>query len=255
MPNNLIDAHCHLDFECFDNDRIQVIERAKQNHISDIIIPGTEKKYWSRIQRLCTQVNLHACYGLHPYWCDQHTLKDLVALEQMISNEMCVAVGECGLDYRPQQASKKAQLNFFKAQLNIASNAKLPVVIHSVRATEDIIKTLKNHSNLQGMVHGYSGSTEQARQLIDMGFYISIGGSVTFNNAKKVRETAKNIPLSALLIETDAPDQADIQHKNERNEPAFLINILKEISKLRDDEINVIAQQTRKNTQQLFSLK
>jgi len=255
MPHTIIDAHCHLDFECFDDDRIQVIKRAKQNHISDIIIPGTQKKYWSRIQRLCTQVDLHACYGLHPYWCDQHTLQDLVALEQIITNEICVAVGECGLDYRPQQADKKDQLNFFEAQLNIASNAKLPVVIHSVRATDDTIKTLKNYSNLRGMVHSYSGSLEQAKQLIDMGFYISIGGSVTFNNAKKIRETTKKIPLSALLIETDAPDQTDISHKNERNEPAYLINILEEISILRDDEINLIARQSRQNTQKLFGLK
>lgn len=254
MPNKLIDAHCHLDFECFDQDRAQVIERARENKISDIIIPGTQQAHWSRIQHLCTQQGLHACYGLHPYWCKQHTPDDLTALEQIIFNEKCVAVGECGLDFRPQQANKKDQLDFFLAQLDIAYNAKLPVVIHSVRATEDIIKTLKKFSGLRGMVHSYSGSFEQARQLIDMGFYISIGGNVTYNTAKKVRNTVKNIPLSALLIETDAPDQADSQHSNERNEPAYLINILKEISILRDDALNVIAQQTRKNAQQLFGL-
>ncbi len=259
MPTSIIDTHCHLDFECFDHDREQVLGRAEKNNLTDIIIPGTQKKYWHRIQHLCstqarTSLALHACYGLHPYWTEQHTHQDLTALESTIAQQNCVAVGECGLDYRSGQADRQQQRYYFEAQLAIAENADLPVVIHAVRATEDIIKILKQHPTSFGMIHSYSGSPEQAAQLIDMDFYISIGGQVTCDGATKIRHTATQIPLTSLLIETDAPDQPDNLHKGQRNEPAYLINVLTQIAHLRNIDQKILAQQTRRNTQKLFKL-
>lgn len=260
---SLIDAHCHLDFESFENDRSAVLQRAKENNISDIIIPGTEKIYWDRIKRLCMhqpseqppeQPKLHACYGLHPYWADKHDRQDLETLREYIETGQPVALGECGLDFRPQQADKKTQLYFFEAQLELAVNTQLPVVIHSVRATETVVKILKNHKTLNGMIHSYSGSVEQAKQLIDLNFYISLGGSVTYDNANKIKKVAKGIPLTSLLLETDAPDQPDQKNQGKRNEPAYLVNTLDVISELREESSEVIAMQTTANAKTLFKI-
>jgi TatD DNase family protein len=255
----LIDAHCHLDFESFDNDRIEVLLRAKEHNISDIVIPGTEKIYWDRIKNLCAKntpelPRLHACYGLHPYWASEHNRLDIESLKEYISASRPIAIGECGLDFRVQQADKKTQLYFFEAQLDIAAQNQLPVVIHSVRATETVIQLLKKHKNLSGMIHSYSGSTEQAEQLIDLNFYISVGGSVTYDNAKKIKHVVKHIPLTSLLIETDAPDQPDQKNIGKRNEPAYLTNTLDMISQLTGEPRENIARQTTSNAKDLFKI-
>jgi len=252
---HLIDSHCHLDFEVFDNDRPEVLQRAKDNNISDIVIPGTEKIFWDRIKQLCeNQPHLHACYGLHPYWVNNKNTQDIHALDTYIESNRPVALGECGLDFRPQQADKKTQLTFFEAQLNIANNHRLPLVIHSVKATETVIQMIKKFKNLSGMIHSYSGSTEQARQLIDLNFYISLGGSLTYDHAKKIKKVAKEIPLTSLLLETDSPDQPDQKNSGKRNEPAYLINTLDVISKLRNEQREVIARQTTLNAKTLFNI-
>ncbi len=269
----LVDTHCHLDFEIFDKDREKVLQRAKDNHITDIIIPGTEKKYWDRINHLCTSnkekingadikrrnIKLHACYGLHPYWTESHQLQDITTLEKYLAKNESVALGECGLDFRPKHISnkssdKKTQTEFFEAQLDIAKNLQLPVVIHSVNATEDVIQSIKKFKNLTGMIHSYSGSTEQAKQLIDLNFLISIGGSVTYDQANKIKKVVNEVPLSSLLIETDAPDQTDQHNQKKRNEPAFLINTVKEISRLRNETEQGIAEQTTINAKRLFKI-
>jgi TatD DNase family protein len=252
----IIDSHCHLDFEVFDNDRCDALKRAKDNNISDIIIPGTEKIYWQRINELCQKYSqLHACYGLHPYWINQHSKTDIEELENYIDSNRPVALGECGLDFRPQQAYKNTQQYYFEAPLTIAENAGLQVVIHSVRATEKIIQTLKKHKELSGMIHSYSGSFEQAKQLIELGFYISLSGSVTYTNAKKTAVVAKNIPLASLLLETDAPDQTDLENTGKRNEPAFLVNTLEAVSRIRNETPEMIARQTTLNAQKLFKIQ
>ncbi len=253
--SQLIDSHCHLDFESFDKDRDQVIQRALNQNIKNIIIPGTQKKSWNRIKQLCDQYQqLHACYGLHPYWANEHSKQDIKQLKKYIEINHPVAIGECGLDFRPQQADKETQLFFFEAQLDIAANHQLPAVIHSVKATETVIQTIKKFKNLSGMIHSYSGSSEQAKQLIDLGFCISVGGSVTYDNAKKIRQVVKDIPLTSLLLETDAPDQPDLKHFNKRNEPAYLLNTLKAIAKLRGEPADKIAEQTTINAKKLFKI-
>jgi TatD DNase family protein len=251
----MIDAHCHLDFEAFDDDREAVIERASAAGIEHIVIPGVKSEHWNRIAELCEQPNLHACYGLHPYHVNQHKNIDLLKLDQQLSTQDCVALGECGLDYREGQAEKPLQLKFFTAQLGIAQEHNKPVVIHSVHATEDVIQLLKKYPELTGMIHSYSGSIEQARQLIDMGFYISLGGSITYPQATKARKVAAAIKLDGLLLETDSPDQPDAAHKNQRNEPAFLSNVLACLAEIRTESATEIARQTTMNAQSLFGIQ
>jgi TatD DNase family protein len=253
--HDLIDSHCHLDFDAFNSDRDAVIERARTNGIKDIVIPGVSRENWERIAGICSKyTHLHACYGLHPYLAREHSDSDLTALRDWLDLHDCVAIGECGLDYRKDQADKESQLKFFMAQLEIAAMAARPVVIHSVRATEDVIKAIKNYPGLQGMIHSYSGSYEQAMQLIELGFFISLGGAITYANAKKLRNTAARIPLASLLLETDAPDQPDAQHHNQRNEPAYLVNVLQCLSELRDESVEEIARETTRNAKQLFNI-
>lgn len=252
---SLIDSHCHLDFKIFDPDREQVLRRASEKNISDIIIPGTQSIYWDRIKKICdANKHLHACYGLHPYWAGTHREKDIDRLTDFIDYNEAVAVGECGLDFRKQQADKKTQLHFLEAQLDLASNKNLPVVIHAVNATETIIQIVKKFKNLKGMIHSYSGSSEQARQLIDLGFLISVGGSVTFDNAKKIKQVVTDIPLTSLLIETDAPDQVDQNNLGKRNEPAYLVNTAAAIAGLKQISIDAIAEQTTENAKKLFGI-
>ncbi len=251
----LIDSHCHLDFEEFDNDRTEVLQRAKDNNISDIIIPGTEKIFWDRVRSLCeTNPQLHACYGLHPYWLNRQNKQDIQQLGKYIEINRPVALGECGLDFRPQQTDKKTQLYFFEAQLDIAENNQLPVVIHSVNATETVIQTIKKFKSLTGMIHSYSGSSEQAKQLIALNFLISVSGSITYDKTRKIKAVVKEIPLTSLLLETDAPDQPDQKNAGKRNEPAYLINTLNAISLIREESQESITKQTTINARALFNI-
>jgi TatD DNase family protein len=253
--NDIIDSHCHLDFEDFSSDRNAVIERARSKGIKQIVIPGVKCDNWHFIREICdNDPQLHACYGLHPYLAGEHTDDDITQLKHWLDNNDCVAVGECGLDYRKNQADKNLQLKFFNAQLDIAHTIDKPVVIHSVGATEDVINSIRHYPGLRGMIHSYSGSYEQAKKLIDLGFYISFGGAITYDNARKLRATASDIPLGSILLETDAPDQPDADHFNQRNEPAYLTNVLKCLSELRDEPIEEIAAQTTRNAQELFGI-
>jgi TatD DNase family protein len=252
---SLIDSHCHLDFSDFDSDRAAVMKRGAENGVTDIVVPGALAGNWAKIRELCAAYpKLHPCYGLHPYWADRHNKNELEKLRQQIDSNPCVAIGECGLDYRPQQTDREKQQYFFEAQLDIALEKKLPVVIHAVRATEAVIAQIRRRPSLCGMMHSYSGSYEQALQLIDLGFYLSFGGAISYERAHKLRDTARQLPLTSLLLETDAPDQADASHQGQRNEPAHLVNVLNVLCELREETAESIAQQTSRNARSLFNI-
>jgi TatD DNase family protein len=251
----LIDSHCHLDFDAFDKDRGEVIEYANNSGICRIIIPGVKRDDWERIRQICDQnERLHACYGLHPYLAEEHSDDDILQLRAWLNDHDCVAVGECGLDYRKNQADQHLQMKFFDAQLDIAHSCNKPVVIHAVHATTDVIRVIKNYPGLRGMVHSYSGSYEQAMQLIELQFFISLGGAITYENARKIRAAASKIPLDSILLETDAPDQPDAAHAGQRNEPAYLVNVLQCLSELRNESAEEIAEQTTANARRLFRI-
>ena len=251
----IIDSHCHIDFEAFDADRQQVIERAQQAGVEHIIVPGVSADSWPRIKTVCQQHDkLHACYGLHPYYIHQHSHEDLALLEQWVIKEKPIAIGECGLDFFLKELDKKKQMEFFQAQLDMAVENNLPVVIHSRKATEHVIQEIKRRPGIRGMIHSYSGSYEQAMQLIEMGIYLSFGGAVTYDRATRLRDMVAKIPLDYLLIETDAPDQADLKHYKQRNEPAYIETVINVLSDLRNESIETICTRTSRNCKQLFSI-
>lgn len=251
----LIDSHCHIDFSDFDEDRSAVLQTALDANIKHIIVPAIAADSWARVKNICQASHqLHPAYGLHPYFIDRHELDHIKALDEWLSNEKAIGVGECGLDYYLKNLNKIKQLEIFEAQLELALKHQLPVIIHSRKATEQVIQSIKKYPGLRGMMHSYSGSLEQARQLIDLGFYISFGGAITYENATRLRAVVKQIPLTALLIETDAPDQPGSKYYGERNEPVFILDVVQTLADLKTLPAESIANATSDNASSLFNL-
>ncbi len=251
----IIDSHCHIDFSDFDTDRKEVLNTATQAGIKHIIVPGVMQNTWQNIQQCCDEFpQLRACYGLHPYFIEQHKDADLEELHRWIENHNPVAVGECGLDFFLKQLDKSRQQYFFEQQLDIAIQHKLPVVIHARKSTEAVIDAIKQRPGLRGMIHSYSGSYEQAIKLIDLDFLISFGGAITYEKSTRIRKTASAIPLECLLVETDAPDQPTAQSSGKRNEPACILHVIDALAELHNADTDEIAMQTSENAKRLFQL-
>lgn len=251
----IIDSHCHLDFSAFDNDRDAVLSRASSAGIHKIIIPGVIHRTWPVIKQLCEQYpQLYACYGLHPYFLDQHQTQHLDDLKIWLEKNKPIAVGECGLDFFLKDLDKNTQQFYFEQQLDLAVEFNLPVVIHARKSTEAVINALKSRATCRGMIHSYSGSLEQAKKLIDMGFYLSFGGPITYEKSTRLRQLVKDLPLDSILAETDAPDQPVASAKNKRNEPAYITDVLKNIATLHSTDIENISQITANNAKRCFNL-
>ena len=261
----IIDSHCHIDFNDFDKDRDEVLQRAEKLGIKKIIVPGVQQKTWQRITLYSqTYPQLYPCYGLHPYFINEHKKEDINLLKIALEKNSPVAVGECGLDFFLKNLDKEKQQFYFEQQLDLAIEFNLPAVIHARKSTEAVIKAIKIRPGLRGMIHSYSGSYEQAVQLIDLGFYLSFGGPITYEKSTRLRKLVERLPLSSLLVETDAPDQpvanAD-SNRTElnnmgtiRNEPAFILDVIQSMALLHDIEPDEIASITTDNANTLFQL-
>jgi len=251
----IIDSHCHLDFKVFNSDRDQVIERAKQVGVNKIIIPGVMQKTWPDIKLCCESYHqLYPCYGLHPYFIDQHKESDLQSLREYIENNNPIAIGECGLDFYLKDLDPDKQLFYFEQQLDTALEFELPVVIHARKSTEAVINAIKKRPGLRGMIHSYSGSYEQAIKLIELNFYLSFGGPITYEKSSRLRNVVKSLPLVSLLVETDAPDQPMSNASSRRNEPSFITEVIKHIAHLHSTTEQEVARITSENAKKLFQL-
>jgi TatD DNase family protein len=252
----LIDSHSHFDHRRFDQDRQEAWQRAQDAGVITQIIPAVTATDWPRVKETCASLpGLLPAYGLHPMFCHEHKDADLQLLAEWIEQEQPVALGECGLDFYIDNPDKDRQLELFHGQLEVAMDYKLPVIIHARKAVEDVINTLKKHPGLRGVLHSYSGSLQQANRLIDMGFLVSFGGPVTYPKASRLHNLVAELPLESIMLESDAPDQPDIAHQGQRNEPSYLPLILQKISEIRDEPAELIAAQTTANAQQLFAIE
>lgn len=251
----LTDSHCHLDAAEFDADRAQVIARARQAGVMRQIVPAVDAASWPRLREACQMApGLFPAYGLHPMFLSRHQPADLQALADWIEREQPVAVGECGLDFHVQALDPDAQQHYFQGQLRLARDFDLPLIIHARRAVEAVIVAIRRVGGLRGVIHSYAGSPEQARQLWDNGFLIGLGGPVTYDRAQRLRRLAAQMPLDSLLLETDAPDQPDADHRGQRNEPARLSLVCEVIAQLRGQSPEDIAKATSDNATRLFAL-
>ena len=252
----LFDSHCHLDAPEFDADRTEILARARLAGVGRQVIPAVDFAGWGKLKAICAgEPGLHPAYGLHPMYLDRHHPEHLDALPGWIEREQPVAVGECGLDFFVEGLDPDEQRRYFRRQLEMARDFRLPVVLHARRAVEEVIATIRSVGRLSGVVHSYSGSEEQARQLFGLGFCLGIGGPVTFERAQRLRRIVATMPLEFLLLETDAPDQPDASHRGERNEPSRLPEVLRVVAELRQESEESIAEATTANAYRLFRLE
>lgn len=251
----LVDSHAHLDAEVFEGDREAVLARAVQAGIRHVVVPATTAERWPLLDAVCVaHSSLHAAFGLHPMFLDEHLESHLQRLPPWLDAHDAVAVGECGLDFFIDDPRPDRQRVYFRRQLEIARDMDLPVIIHARRAEEEVIQTLRRVGHLRGVVHSFAGSREQARQLADLDFMIGIGGPVTHERARRLRRTVADIPLDTLLLETDSPDQPGACHRSQRNEPAWITEVLETIASLREQDPATIAEATSANARRLFKL-
>ncbi len=255
MTAPLVDSHSHFDAAEFDADRAAVLERARAAGVARQLVPAVDAAGWPKLREVCAGApGLYPAYGLHPTFLDRHAPEHLLQLREWIERERPLAVGECGLDHFVEGLDRDAQARYFQAQLELAREFDLPVIVHARRAVEAVLLAIRGVGGLRGVVHSFSGSQQQAEQLWDLGFLLGLGGPVTYARARRLRRLAATMPLEYLLLETDSPDQPDCHHQGQRNEPARLTVVLQTIAELRDQDPAEIAATTTANAERLFNL-
>jgi len=253
---SLFDSHAHLDAPEFDADRGQVLRDARAAGVGQVLVPAVTAANWPALQTICaSEPGLHPAYGLHPCYLDRHADdQDLAALEAWLGAQQAVAVGECGLDGIAPDHDRQVRL--LRGHFEIAHRFDLPLVLHARHAFETMVLELRRFGKpLRGVVHSFSGSTEQAQQLWKLGFLVGIGGPVTHDRAHRLRKVVASLPVESLLLETDAPDQPGARHQGRRNEPAFLVEVLQCVAELRGDDPEALARSTTANARHLFRLE
>jgi TatD DNase family protein len=249
----LFDTHVHLD--AYEDDLDQVLERAKSAGVNRFLAIGASRGIESNFKAkeiAASNENVWFTAGVHPH--DAKDITDLFRLEQILKDPKLRAIGETGLDYYRDWAPKDLQLKLFEAHLEVAKQMNLPVVIHSRDAAKDCLAVIKRFLPLKGVFHCFSDSLEIAKQVIDIGFYVSIPGSLTFKKADLLRETVAQIPLDRILLETDAPYLAPEPYRGKRNESSFMIYTATTLAKIKGETLELVANVTTKNARELFSV-
>ncbi|HZG72818.1 MAG TPA: TatD family hydrolase [Chondromyces sp.] len=253
----LFDTHVHLNADQFEDDLDQVIERAKEAGVDQMVVVGFDRPTIKKAMELVEQHDfLYASVGWHPVDAIDMTEEDLQWIEELSNHPKVVALGEMGLDYHWDKSPKEIQKEVFRKQIRLAKKVKLPIIIHNREATQDIVEILKEEEakEIGGIMHCFSGSAETAKECIDMNFYISLGGPVTFKNAKKPKEVAAAVPLEKLLIETDCPYLAPHPYRGKRNEPAYVKLVAEQIAVIKGISYQEVAEKTTENAKRLFGL-
>jgi TatD DNase family protein len=254
----LFDSHAHLDDRRFDEDRELLIRGLKGRGISYVLNAGADMVSSRQSMELADEYDfIYASVGVHPHDAAGMKDEDLDTLAEMAEHPKVVAIGEIGLDYYYDNSPRDIQRKRFADQLELSADLSLPVIIHSRDAHKDTLDILTAHKSiLKGCVlHCYSGSWDMAKLLLDMGFYISLGGPVTYKNAAKAVEIAQNIDLDYLLIETDSPYLTPHPHRGKRNDPAMVRFVAGRIAELRGMEVKDLARITLENACKFFGIK
>ncbi|MBP3953497.1 TatD family hydrolase [Bacillus suaedae] len=253
----LFDTHVHLNAEQFTDDVEEVISRAKAAGVGHMVVVGFDELTINKALELIERYDeLYAAVGWHPVDAIDMTDDHLNWLESLASHPKIVALGEMGLDYHWDKSPKDIQKEVFRKQIQLAKKVKLPIIIHNRDADQDIVTILKEEqaNEVGGIMHCFGGSVEIARECLDMNFYISLGGPVTFKNAKRPKQVAKEIPMDRLLIETDCPYLAPHPYRGKRNEPAYVKLVAEQIAELKEVSFEEISRQTTANAIRLFGI-
>lgn len=259
----LVDTHCHLNFRSYNDDRAEVLQRADLAGVRRIIIPAIDLPSCGEALDLAAKhERVHAAIGIHPNSCSDFSASQLDQLRALSREQNVVAIGEVGLDYYWDRRPKPAQQIALEAQLELAAEAGLPVILHNREATADLMATLEAWApsapsllrNRLGVLHSFSASADVAKRAIELGFYIGFTGPITYKKAEELRSVAAIVPCDRILIETDGPFLAPHPRRGKRNEPAFLSHINDKLAELRGVSAEAMAKQTTANARRLFAL-
>lgn len=253
-----VDTHVHLNDDQFKDDLQEVIDRALAEKVTTMVVVGFDRPTITRAMALAEQYDfIYAVIGWHPVDAIDCTEEDLLWIEELAANDKVVGIGETGLDYHWDKSPKDIQQKVFRKQIQLAKKLQLPIIIHNREATGDVVQILKEEEayTTGGIMHCFSGSVETAHECIAMNFMISLGGPVTFKNARQPKEVAKEIPLEKLLIETDAPYLAPHPYRGKRNEPSYVPLVAAEIARLKEVSIEEIGVATTENAKKIFKIK
>jgi TatD DNase family protein len=253
----IFESHAHYDDKAFDEDREALLEGLKENGIGYVINIGANIETTKNTIGLAKKYPfIYGAVGVHPSDTDELDEEKFAWLKKQCAHPKIVAVGEIGLDYYWDEPDKKIQKLWFKRQLDMARETKLPVIIHSRDAAKDTLDIMKaaNAGEMGGVIHCFSYTKEIAREYLDMGYYFGIGGVVTFQNAKKLKEAVEYIPIERILLETDSPYLAPVPYRGKRNSSLNIPFVAKEIAALKgmgyDDVVNI----TEDNAKRLFRI-
>lgn len=249
----LIDTHAHIDMA---EDIDAVIKNAHDSNVKKIIIPSVEEKYFEKVINIAeSHENIFCQLGIFPSEAKSWSGKTADNIRRLAKNEKVVAVGEVGLDYYWDKSFVDEQKNMFKEQILLANELGLPIVVHDREAHKDSIDILKEYNKGSDVLfHCFSGSVEMMKECVKYGWYIAIGGVVTFKNAKKMKEVAVEVPLERLMLETDSPYLTPVPYRGKTNEPAYVKFVAEEIAKLRNDSVENIMKITSSNAEKVFRI-
>jgi TatD DNase family protein len=253
----LFDSHAHIDDRKFNDDRDEVIARALASGVTGILNAGADMFSSARAVELAEKYEMvYASVGIHPHDAKDARESDYDKLAAWAVRPKVVAIGEIGLDYHYDFSPREVQQAVFIRQLELAAAVGKPVIIHDRESHADILAIVKAHGKgLTGVFHCFSGSLEMAREVMKLGFYVSLAGPVTFSNAHKLVDIAREVPLNRLLVETDSPYLTPQPHRGKRNEPAYVRLVAEAIAHHRGVDIESVAQVTTENTKKLFGIK
>ena len=255
----LIDSHAHIQGEEFVRDLRAVIQRAQQAGVEKIIVVGGAGDLSTNdtaLELAKSHPGLYATIGMHPHDAKEVSEEALQKLEALAKSPKVVAVGETGLDFYYNHSPRHVQIELFCRFIQMARQARLPLVVHNREAQREVVEFLRREGkgDLRGVVHCFTGDYEAATEILDLGFYLSFTGIITFKNADALREVARKLPLDRMLVETDSPYLAPVPHRGKRNEPAFVRFVAEALSRVTGLSLDQVAEATSRNAKALFGI-
>ena len=253
----LIDSHCHLNYAGLAERQDEVLANARANGVTGFLNISTRQSEWGDVLGAAERnEDVWATVGVHPHEADAHPDLGAAALVEAASHPRVIAIGECGLDYFYDNSEREAQKDRFEAHIDAARQSGLPLVVHTRDAEDDtaeILARAMREGGVTGVLHCFTGTADLARKALDLGFYISLSGIVTFKNAKELQETAGWLPSDRMLVETDSPFLAPVPHRGQTCEPAFVADTARFVAELRNEPPEALAETTTANFFRLFS--
>ena len=253
----IFDTHAHYDDEQFNEDRVELLNSMEEQGVGTIVNVSAAYNSCRKVIALAKEYPfVYAAVGIHPDEVGSLNEETFAQMKELFKEEKVVAVGEIGLDYYWDNEPREVQKKWFIRQLELARELDLPVLIHSREAAADTMEIMKEHAKgLSGVIHCFSYSPEQAKEYVKMGFYLGIGGVVTFKNAKKLKEVVQEIPLESLVLETDSPYLAPVPNRGKRNSSLNLVYVAEEIAGLKGISYEEVVRQTTENAKKLYRFK